>query len=35
VPLKAATFKPGTTRTFTIAVKFPNGKNFIKRIRIA
>jgi len=35
VPLKAATFKPGTTRTFTVAVKFPNGKNFIKRIRIS
>jgi hypothetical protein len=35
VPLRAATFKPGTTRTFTVAVKFPNGKNFIKRVRIA
>jgi hypothetical protein len=35
VPLRAATFKPGTTRTFTVAVKFPNGKNFVRRIRIS
>jgi hypothetical protein len=35
VPLRASAFRPGTTRTFTVAVKFPNGKNFIQRIRIS
>jgi hypothetical protein len=35
VPLRAKSFKPGTTRFFTVAVKFPNGKNFVRRIRIA
>jgi hypothetical protein len=35
VPLRSRAFKPGTTRTFTVAVKFPNGTNFVRRIRIS
>jgi hypothetical protein len=35
VPLRATAFRPGTTRFFTVAVKFPSGRNFIQRIRIS